>query len=426
MTSWTDYVNFSGAIAGLAVALMSLLLAVFSRYMEGKVRRFFIAFFLIITGYIASDLISQISSVILGKDYMLLAKVTLFLESLFSSMLMPMLSLYLIHCAGENRKKNAFLTASSLLWVVYAVLLIYAQFSTGIYYYTADNVYHRGPYYPVLLIPPVVLMLLNFAGLLFRRKKLTSHQFKGLLLYILIPLCCMVIQMFFYGLYTIVMGTSVASLFLFIFILNEQTDEYVKQQMQNSNQQLSIFALQMRPHFIYNTMTSIYYLVQQDSVKAQRVISDFTNYLRKNYTAITASEPILFSEELEHTKAYLAVEQVRFEGKLFVKYETSVTMFRLPPLTLQPIVENAVKHGVDPDLAPVTIMIRTKELPDAVELTVEDNGVGFSDTEGNSPHEALENIRERLGMMCGGTLSITPRPLGGTVVTIRLPKTAGE
>ncbi len=422
MTWWIDYVNFSGAVAGLAIALMSLLLAVFSRYMEGRVRRFFIVFFLIVTGYIASDFISQISSLILGKDFWLLAKVTLFLESLLSSMLMPMLSLYFIYCAGENRKRNKLLTASFVLWIVYAVLLVYAQFSTEIYYYTEDNVYHRGPLYPILLIPPVVLMLLNFAGLLIRRKKLAPQQFKGFLLFILIPLCCMVIQMLFYGIYMIVMGTAVASLFLFVFILNEQTDKYVKQQTEYSQQQLSIFALQMRPHFIYNTMTSIYYLVQQDSVKAQRVISDFTNYLRKNYTAVTTSEPILFSEELEHTKAYLAVEQVRFEGKLFVKYETPVTMFRLPPLTLQPIVENAVKHGVDPDLAPVTIMIRTAELPDAVELTVEDNGVGFSDTEGNSPHEALENIRGRLDLMCDGTLSITPRPLGGTVVTIRLPK----
>ena len=178
----------------------------------------------------------------------------------------------------------------------------------------------------------------------------------------------------------------------------------------------------MRPHFIYNTMTSIYYLVAQDSVRAQQVISDFTNYLRKNFTAIATSEPILFAEELEHTRAYLAVEQVRFEGKLFVKYETEVTVFRLPPLTLQPIVENAVKHGVDPDLAPVTITIKTSETEEEICLSVEDTGVGFNNEEAENAGGALANIKERLKLMCDGSLTIMPREHGGTVVMIRLPK----
>ncbi len=296
------------------------------------------------------------------------------------------------------------------------------QFTTLIYYYTPDNVYHRGPYYPVLLIPPVALMLLNLFALLRWRKKLSSLQFKGLLAYVLIPLCCMVIQMFFFGIYMVVMGTDVASLVLFIYILGQQTDYYVRQQGENTNQRLNIAILQMRPHFIYNTMTSIYYLVAQDSGRAQQVIADFTNYLRKNFTAIAANEPILFAEELEHTRAYLAVEQVRFEGKLFVKYETEVMEFRLPPLTLQPIVENAVKHGVDPDLAPVTITIKTCEAEGEIRLIVEDNGVGFNYDETGSAGGALENIKERLKLMCNGSLSIMPREHGGTIVTIGLPK----
>ena len=177
----------------------------------------------------------------------------------------------------------------------------------------------------------------------------------------------------------------------------------------------------MRPHFIYNTMTSIYYLCDQDPKKAQQVTLDFTSYLRKNFTAIAREEPIPFSEELEHTRAYLAVEQAQFEDRLFVEYDTPHTHFRLPPLTLQPIVENAVKHGMDPDGEPLRIAIRTRETEEGSQITVEDNGGGFDPRENDGSHIALANIRERLKMMCRGKLDILPRKGGGTAVKVTIP-----
>lgn len=86
----------------------------------------------------------------------------------------------------------------------------------------------------------------------------------------------------------------------------------------------------MRPHFIYNTMMSIYYLCTQDSKKAQQVTLDFTAYLRRNFTAIASEDTVPFSDELEHTRAYLAVEQVQFVDSLLVEYDTLHTEFRLP------------------------------------------------------------------------------------------------
>ena len=176
--------------------------------------------------------------------------------------------------------------------------------------------------------------------------------------------------------------------------------------------------LQMRPHFIYNTMTSIYYLCKQDSDKAQQVILDFTSYLRSNFTAVAREDTVAFSEEMEHTRAYLAVEQVRFEGRLFVEFDTPYTSFRIPPLTLQPIVENAVKHGVDPDMDPLHITVRTRKSSHGNEIIVEDNGPGFGPSDNADPHIALNNIRERLKIMCNGSLHISAREGGGTVVTI--------
>ena len=161
--------------------------------------------------------------------------------------------------------------------------------------------------------------------------------------------------------------------------------------------------LQMRPHFIYNAMMSIYYLCTKDSKKAQQVTMDFTNYLRKNFTAIASENPVPFSDELEHTRAYLAVERVQFEDSLCVEYDTTPHKnFRLPPLTLQPIVENAVKHGMDPEYAPLCISIRTRETDSGSEIIVEDNGPGFAPADDDcEPHIALANIKQRLEMMCG-------------------------
>ena len=108
----------------------------------------------------------------------------------------------------------------------------------------------------------------------------------------------------------------------------------------------------MRPHFICNSMMSIYSLCRRDPEKARQVILEFTSYLRKNFAAIASEETIPFTEELDHNRAYLAVEQAQFEYSLFVDFDTSETLFRLPPLTLQPIVENAVVHGMRKSNAP--------------------------------------------------------------------------
>ena len=214
-------------------------------------------------------------------------------------------------------------------------------------------------------------------------------------------------------------------MYLFLVLLKDEMESHARQQAENARQRASILVLQMRPHFIYNTMMSIYYLCQQDAVKAQQVIRDFTIYLRKNFTAIAREETIPFSEELEHARAYLAVEQVRYEGRLFVETDTPHTAFRLPPLTLQPIVENAVKHGVSPEPVPLYITIRTRRVADGSLITVEDSGPGYGPTDADEPHIALENLRQRLAIS-GGALLISSRPSGGTTVTLRIPDESGK
>ena len=413
--SGLDLANFAIVVSALVISVLGLLTAFFLHQTDRKNRIFFRVFFLLLVGYTASAVMNEFT------ETALLSQISLFFYSLFSSLLIPAITLYLLRCVGRDWRKSPLFAAVIVLWGVYFVLLLVTQFTTWIYYFTPDNVYHRGALYPLLLIPPVVLMAADLIGLWCFRASLTKRQKAAFLIYFVVPLVCMLVQMFFFGLLLIVLGTSVAVLFMFLFLLYDQVEQTIRQANENASQRASISVLQMRPHFICNTMMSIYYLIAQDADKAQQVTLDFTTYLRNNFTAIAKEDTIPFTEELEHTRAYLAVEKARHEDKLVVEFDTPFTAFRVPPLTLQPIVENAVLHGVSPDLEPLHLTVSTRETKNGSEIIVEDTGPGFAPVDDHEPHIALKNIRERLEMMCGGTLEIVQRETGGTEVTIRVP-----
>ena len=345
---------------------------------------------------------------------------------MLSSLLIPAITLYLLRCAGKSWRHSPLFALVVALWTVYFALLAVTQFTTWIYYFTPDNVYHRGPWYPLLLIPLVLLMAADIIGLWRCRAALTHRQRIAFLIYFVVPFICMLVQMFFFGLLLIVFGTSLAGLFMFVFILIDQVERSFRQQQKIANQHANVMVLQMRPHFICNTMMGIYYLCDQDPQKAKQVTLDFTTYLRKNFTAIASEDTVPFTAELEHTRAYLAVEQAQFEDSLFVSFDTPHTMFRVPPLTLQPIVENAVKHGLTASSDPIHISVVTRQTDSASEILVEDDGPGFAPADDNEPHIALNNIRQRLEWMCKGKLTISPREGGGTSVRVRIPTAKQE
>ena len=419
MIDQISLVNFAAGISGMALASLGLIMSIISRPIERWTRSYFIATFAIIflcTAAIAADYYC------IFFQHTALIQPMIFVESLTSSLLMPLLTIYILRLLGKKWQKSPLFAAVFCLWAAYFVLLIYTQFSTVIYSVSPDGTYSRGPLYPLLLIPPAAIMLLNLAALIRGHKALTARQRAALLIYIAAPLVSIIIQMCFYsGLLLVSFGTIIGSYGMFIFILSEQTELAFRQAKDNAEKEFGLKVLQMRPHFIYNVMTSIYYLVDTDPQAAKDAIRDFSKYLHQNFSAVVKTENIPFEEELAHTRAYLAVEKTRFGDRLEVTYDTPDTVFSLPPLTLEPIVENAVKHGMDPDLDTLHILIRTRRADGGNEISVINDGAAFSLTETDNDGVGLKNVSERLALMCGGTLRITPREDGGAIVTLWVP-----
>lgn len=425
MMDWFTLLAFSLIGAMLALTTLGLGIAAIMPGTDRWNRRFFMSLFatvmLLMVALLTDCLVWDNPGMATAE------KIAIFFEYLFLSLPMPMFTAYLLHTCGERWQGSRFFRAAIILWGIFFILLGIAQCTTFLYYVTPDNQFGRGPWHSLLMAPMILIMLLNLKGVISRRGKLPPKYYAAFLTH-LVPLT---VTLFAYSFFpyslsaelVLFIGVVVSTLAMFGIILYDQIDRYMRQQREIAHQRASIMVLQMRPHFIYNAMMSIYYLCAQDSQKAQQVTLDFTTYLRKNFTAIANEDTIPFTDELEHARAYLTIEQVQFGDSLCVDYDTPHTQFRLPPLTLQPIVENAIKHGMDPEAGPLHISILTRKTDSGNELIVEDNGPGFdlAVTDDNEPHIALANIRQRLEMMCGGKMTIRPRAGGGTVVSMTIP-----
>ena len=186
---------------------------------------------------------------------------------------------------------------------------------------------------------------------------------------------------------------------------------------------ISTMMSQIRPHFIYNTLGSIEQLCKLDPPKAGELVHNFAKYLRGNFGELDNPKPILMSQEMEHVHHYVSIENVRFPDMTFT-FEMNSEDFHIPALTVQPIVENAIKHGLMKLPKGGTIRVVSYETPTDYCISVVDDGVGF-DTGlliDERKHVGLRNIRERLKVMVNGKLEIESTQGVGTRVLVTIPK----
>ncbi|MGN1318046.1 MAG: sensor histidine kinase [Lachnospirales bacterium] len=195
--------------------------------------------------------------------------------------------------------------------------------------------------------------------------------------------------------------------------------EKIAKELQNSR--ISIMLSQIKPHFLHNCINAIRELCRQNPNSAREALGDFSDYLRLNMESINSEALIHFSRELKHIKKYLKLEKMRFEDDLNIVYDIEEEDFFIPPLVVQPLVENAVKHGICQAEKGGTLTIHTKREGDKITIIITDDGVGFDISKLNKNdknHIGIENVKKRLEYMVGGKLDIKSEIGKGTTAKI--------
>ncbi len=375
-----------------------------------------------------------------SRDLMI---IPLFLTYFFSY-LISLLFVFYMFCYVERRGINMWFYWLVLILISFCVIMTFISLENGgMFYVDSYKMYQRGRYYNLTENLAIIVMVCVFVIIIMNRKILGRAHTRAFLLYIIFPgIGLLGESLIRVNVSLFNLGVEFAVLILYSTMISEnqhttlmqqkliiiQKEQLMAQERQLGDMRLQIVFSQVQPHFLYNCLNSIYFLCEKDPQKAQEAISNFSDYLRMNMDALSSTESVPFKLELKHVGNYLQLEKMRYEDELNVEYDLAERDFVIPAITLQPIVENAVKHGISKSENGGNIKISTIRNDEAIEIYIEDDGVGFDvsaleqeNTEDERSHIGIRNVRERLKVMCGGDMIIDSKPGVGTRVTIVLP-----
>ncbi len=201
-------------------------------------------------------------------------------------------------------------------------------------------------------------------------------------------------------------------------------DENSRREIDFANSELMILRDQLQAHFIRNSLGMIRYLAKHDSKACVRCIDEFSKYLNSHLNALQSNDMIPFEQEIENVRAYISLVQIDYTRKVEAEYDLGTTDFMIPPLLLEPIVENAISHGLSRTGG--IISIRTYRENNNVIIIISNSAGSDSTPDNYKPlHNGigLENTRKRLEIQCSGTLRLDITD-SGAEVTVTIPQNA--
>ncbi len=331
--------------------------------------------------------------------------------------------------ARFEEKGSAKFSMSMRRWItVYSAVLIGLFVSsvwTGWFFYLDEGgrlIYTDQFVWSIYPIIPLVLV--DFIIIWRYRSVIGPLETAALFFYCVIPIAAAIADLF-YGTVIVHLAVTLDACFLLEFIDAEQEQKLIRKEKELAEAQLTSLASQINPHFIYNTLGTIESLGRTQPEEARKLITAFSDYLSDNSMDMTTRPMIPFAEELSHVEHYLSIARVRFPN-LNVIYDIKVSDFELPCLSVQPLAENAVRHGIcRRRKSEGTLRISSEETENAYIVRVTDDGVGFDPDavpERERPHVGIDNVTKRLALLCGGTLTIDSKIGEGTECKIILPK----
>lgn len=305
------------------------------------------------------------------------------------------------------------------------VLTLLSQVTGLFYTITPDNLFQRGPGF--WLAAAIAIAALALVGVVMALcwKDLPQEEGRAVLLYLLLPMAMIGVSLVYEEMSLLGMGTTLTLMLVFVNVQLQRDRRLREQDKELAQKKIAIMLSQIQPHFLFNILGSIEWLCETDPRKAQEATDELARFLRGNMDSLQSTSTIPASRELEHVRCYLNLERIRFGDHLRVEYDIGPTDFFLPALSLQPLVENAVRHGVTKREEGGTIRVSTSQTIQHYLVTIRDDGVGFDPErpkEDGRDHVGIENVRSRLAAQCGGSLLIGSRPGAGTVAQVRIPK----
>ena len=343
---------------------------------------------------------------------------------IFNNTEVLLLFIYMLNYVNlTNKNKKMLSIVNYSLYGAFVALDIINIF-TRIFFTAVDGEYLRASTMFFSQIYQFIMFAIVFIVTTFN-KDLVIREKIAFALYCLLPLIAIILQNIFKG-YAIAYASIIFAIEILFFFVNVQKNiQLANEQEKNKEAQIKVMMSQIQPHFIYNSLSSISTLITIDPERAQSALDDFTEYLRRNLSSLTETNLISFEDELRHIQTYVSLEKVRFNDRLNVKYDIQVTNFKVPPLSIQPLVENAIKHGILKKIEGGTVTISTHQTNNAYLVEIIDDGVGFNIDDVDfttNKHIGLNNIRHRIKSMSGGNIAIESELGKGTRVVVTFYK----
>ncbi len=315
-------------------------------------------------------------------------------------------------------------------WGIFAVgaaVLIINHFCPFIYYIDGMGRYIQMPFFFwVLSFIGFTGILTTLAVALAYSKYMLAIERAAVVSFLTLPLTGIVIKLFKPETPFITFAIVISVIILFVSYEASYVQFLVEKEKKLSEEKLKLVNQQMKPHFIFNTLTLIRYQCLTEPKKAAETVSEFSGYLRSITDYLTEEDCISVEAELDIVKNYLQIQSKRFGGNIKSEYDIQETDFDVPAFSVQTLVENAVQHGFKSgQRANGIIKISTEKDGNNRLVTVEDNGEGFDTNKLKNKDKGfvgIANTRNRVKIMCKGELKLESEPGKGTKAVIVIPE----
>ncbi len=418
--------NFSIQNSGVVLCLLCLLIILMEKRIDKSYFSFFIVYLSTMIALILFGIMAHLGQGKTGTGWHQFTLLTLYLSQIFSVLQAFFLSMFFLDNVNLEKLSRPLRILFTVMAGFQLVMLTLSLWNGMMFSVDGLNIAHRGPWSVPVTSLSGLLIVMDLGILLCCRKQVPRMLFREFFLYFTIPITGMVLQLLFPNIHILLGSLILATVIVFISLLKKGTARYYEQKQEFEQTKTALMLSQIQPHFLYNSLGVIQELCHSDPEKAEEATMIFSRFLRRNMDSLTMDRPIPFEEELEHTKNYLELEKMRFGDQLQIAYDLETTDFLIPTLTLQPLVENAVRHGIRKKEDGGTVTILTRDFPDRIEIRVQDDGPGiapeaFLDLK-ETGRIGINNVSERLKSVSGGSLTLDFKPGQGVLAVITLPK----